>query len=70
MAFININDAASIVTEVMTIFNGSLDERYIALRTVRKDLSKAVTKFVVKRKALIALTRLGPFCAGYFGRLQ
>ena len=34
MAFISINDAASIVT----IFNGNLDERYIALRSEQKAL--------------------------------
>ena len=55
MAFINIADA-SIVTEASTIFNSSLDERYINLRTIRKDLSKVVTKFVVERKALLAMT--------------
>ena len=55
MAFINITDASSIVTEAMTIFNGSLDERYINLQAIRKDLSKAVTKFVVERKALMAM---------------
>ena len=55
MAFISINDTAYIVTEVTTIFNGNLDKRCNALRADRKELSNAVTKFVVKRVALLAM---------------
>ena len=54
MAFININNATSIVTEVTTIFNGNLDKRYMALRSDRKELSKAVTNFIIEK--LIAMT--------------
>ena len=56
MALINIADASPIVTNVTTIFNGSFDERYVALRLIRKDIPKAVTKFVIERKELLALT--------------
>ena len=56
MAFIAINDTASIVTEVTTIFNGNLDERNNALPADRKELLKAVNKFVAGRKVLLAMT--------------
>ena len=57
MARIHINDAASIVMEVTTIFLGNQDERYVALRTDRKELSKGMNKFILERKTLMALTQ-------------
>ena len=57
MAGIKINDTASIVTEVTTIFLGDQDERYVALRADRKELSKGMNKFINERKALMALTQ-------------
>ena len=55
MAFINIADA-SFVTNAKTIFNGNLEEWYVNLRLVRKDISRAVTDFVNNRKELLVLT--------------
>ena len=57
MACITINDAASIMTEVTTIFLGDQDDRYVALRADRKELSKAMNHFVLERRALMALTQ-------------
>ena len=56
MAGIQINDAASIMTEVTTIFNGDQDERYVMLRSMRKEISKAVNVFIANRKALLAMS--------------
>ena len=57
MAGIQVNDAASIVTEVTTIFLGGQDDRYVALRADRKEILKEMDKFIVERKALLALTQ-------------
>ena len=57
MACISIDDAASIMTEVTTIFLGDQDDRYVTLRVDSKELSKAMNRFVLERRALMALTQ-------------
>ena len=57
MAGIQVDDAASIMTEVTTIFLGDQDDRYVFLRADRKEVSKTMNNFIVKRKALMALTQ-------------
>ena len=57
MAGIQINDTASVLTEVMTIFLGDQDERYVSLRANRKELSRNMNKFTLERKALLAMTQ-------------
>ena len=57
LAGIQVNDAASIMTEVNTIFLGDQDDRYVALRADRKEILKSMNTFIVERKALMALTQ-------------
>ena len=60
MAGIQVNDAASIMTEVTTIFLGDQDDqddRYVILRADRKEISKCMNNFIVERKALMAVTQ-------------
>ena len=56
MAGIQIGDSASIMTEMTTIFNGDQEERYVILRTIRKEISATVKSFLTQRKALLAMT--------------
>ena len=49
-------DAASIMTELTTIFNGDQEDRYVMLRSIRKEISVTVNKFLKDRKALQAMT--------------
>ena len=46
MAGIQINEAATIMTEVTTIFQGDQDQRYVNLRADRKEISKHMNTFV------------------------
>ena len=57
MAGIQINDGASIMTEVTTIFQDNQDEQYVNLRADRKAVSVAMNKFVVERRALMAMSQ-------------
>ena len=57
MAGIQINDGASIMTEVTTIFQDNQDERYVNLQADRKAISIAMNKFVKERWALTAKTQ-------------
>ena len=54
--YIMVNDGASIITEATTIFNGDTEERFINLRTIRKDISKAITTFINNRKVALTFT--------------
>ena len=56
MAGIQIGDAASIMTELTTIFNGDQEDRYVLLRSIRKEISVTVNKFLKDQKALQAMT--------------
>ena len=56
MAGIQIGDAASIMTELTTIFNGDQEERYVMLRTMLKEILLTVNKFLKERTALQAMT--------------
>ena len=56
MAGIQIGDAASIMTEMITIFNGDQDDRYVTLRSIQKEISVTVNSFLTARKALLAMT--------------
>ena len=56
MVGIQIGDAASIMTEITTIFNGDQDDRYVTLRSIRKEISVTVNNFLKTRKALMAMT--------------
>ena len=44
------------MTELTTIFNGDQEERYVMLRTMRKEISVTVNKFIKDQKALRAMT--------------
>ena len=44
------------MTELTTIFNGDQDDRYVMLRSTRKEISKTVNTFLKDRKALLAMT--------------
>ena len=44
------------MTELTTIFNGDQDDRYVMLRSTRKEISKTVNSFLKDRKALLAMT--------------
>ena len=57
MAGIQINETASIFTEVTTIFQDNQDERYVHLRADCKELSKHVNNFVSERKIQMAMTQ-------------
>ena len=57
MAGIQINEAASIMTEVTTIFQDNRDERYVNLQADQKEISKTINNFVNERRALMAMTQ-------------
>ena len=57
MAGIHINNAASIMTKLTTIFQGDLDERNINLRAASKEISKVVNVFLDEQKTLMAMTQ-------------
>ena len=57
MAGILINDNASVLTELTTIFQGDQDERYVYLCADRKELLRNMNKFIAERKALLAMTQ-------------
>ena len=55
---IMVADNASAITDATTIFNGKMDERFVAHREHRKDILKAITTFVNSQRALAALPEL------------
>ena len=51
-------DNASAITDAMAIFNGRMNERFVDLRAMRKDISKAITAFLNGQRELAALPAL------------